>query len=75
MPLTRTALAVTTDPPDADGRREYYRVMPSQPIEECGLAAALSRLFKGSLVLCILRADPADSPGAEYVRQLKAQSN
>ena len=63
-------------PPDDDGRREYYRVLPSQAMEEFGLAATLSSLFKGSIVLCILRADPpADSPGAEYVQKLKAQSN
>ena len=77
MLSTRQALAVTTDPPpDDDGRREYYRVLPSQAMEEFDLAATLSRLFKGSIVLCILRADPpADSSGAEYVKKLKAQSN
>ena len=45
-------------------------------MEEFDLAATLSRLFKGSIVLCILRADPpADSAGAAYVQNLKGQSN
>ena len=61
-------------PADEDGHREYYRVIPSQAMEEFDLAATLDTLFKGTMIMCSIRENPADdSAGAEYVQRLTEQ--
>ena len=63
-------------PADEDGHREYYRVMPSQAMDEFDLAATLDNLFKGTMIVCSVRETPAaESAGAEYVKSLKEQSH
>ena len=63
-------------PADADGHREYYRVLTPQDIESFDLADTFDTLFSGSVVLCSLRATPpAESAGAAYVRSLKEHSH
>ena len=63
-------------PADDDGRKDYFRVFPSEPVDHCSISATLAAVFKGSTILCAVRgAVEPDSPAANLLDELRGQTH